>query len=156
MKIDNCAATIGSTSGRRNISRVMHFLLQHQVVPIYSVPRKPFSQASIEGQQLGVCPKVLAGPVILTASSQSISSCNGSTSPLSITLATRKPKCRQSCESFRPRVYFLRQVREDDRGRSTISVLNESLELDPSYVSYFVIAEWSLDTERLARIMHEI
>ena len=61
----------------------------------------------------------------------------------------QKPKCRQSCESFRPRVYFLRQVREDDRGRSTISVLNESLELDPSYVSYFVIAEWSLDTERL-------
>ena len=148
MKIDNCAATIGSTSGRRNISRVMHFLLQHQVVPIYSVPRKPFSQASIEGNNSVFARKFWRARHFdsLESVDQQLQWFNQST--LHYT-GYQKPKCRQSCESFRPRVYCLRQVREDDRGRSTISVLNESLELDPSYVSYFVIAEWSLDTERL-------
>ena len=67
----------------------MHFLLQHQVVPIYSVPRKPFSQASIEGNN-SVFARKFWRAVILTASSQSISSCNGSTSPLSITHGYQK------------------------------------------------------------------
>lgn len=49
VKVDNCLATIGSASGRRNISQVMYFLLKNQVIPIFAVPRKPFSQASIEG-----------------------------------------------------------------------------------------------------------
>ena len=49
MKIDNSLTTIGSASGKRNVSRVMKFLLEKQVVPIFTVPRKPFSQASIEG-----------------------------------------------------------------------------------------------------------
>ena len=48
-KVDNAAATIGSTSGKRNLSRAMVFLLEHEVCPIFSVPRRPFSQASIEG-----------------------------------------------------------------------------------------------------------
>ena len=126
----------------------MHFLLQHQVVPIYSVPRKPFSQASIEGNNSVFARKFWRARHFdsLESVDQQLQWFNQST--LHYT-GYQKPKCRQSCESFRPRVYFLRQVREDDRGRSTISVLNESLELDPSYVSYFVIAEWSLDTERL-------
>lgn len=47
VKVDNCLATIRSASGRRNISQVMYFLLENQVIPIFAVPRKPFSQASI-------------------------------------------------------------------------------------------------------------
>ncbi|KXB06966.1 hypothetical protein AKJ51_02375 [candidate division MSBL1 archaeon SCGC-AAA382A20] len=49
VKVDNAAATIGSMSGKRNVSRAMIFLLEKQIYPIFSVPRKPFSQASIEG-----------------------------------------------------------------------------------------------------------
>ncbi len=49
VKVDNCLATIGSASGKRNLSRAMKFLLVNQVIPIFAIPRKPFSQASIEG-----------------------------------------------------------------------------------------------------------
>jgi len=49
VKVDNCLAAIGSASGKRNLSRAMKFLLANQVIPIFAVPRKPFSQASIEG-----------------------------------------------------------------------------------------------------------
>ena len=38
-----------------------------------------------------------------------------------------------------------------NRGRSHhIDVLNEQIALPVSYVSYFVLAEWNLKTERLA------
>ena len=49
IKLDNAADSIGSRSGKRNISKVMAFLLASEVYPIFAVPRRPFSQASIEG-----------------------------------------------------------------------------------------------------------
>ncbi len=49
MKLDNSLAAIGSASGKRNASKAMRFLLENQVIPIFAVPRKPFFQASIEG-----------------------------------------------------------------------------------------------------------
>jgi hypothetical protein len=49
MKIDNCLATISSASGKRSIGKTMKFLLENQVIPIFTVLRKPRSQASIKG-----------------------------------------------------------------------------------------------------------
>lgn len=49
VKFDTCPATIGSASAQRTISRTVQFLLRRRIVPIFSVPRKPFSQAFIEG-----------------------------------------------------------------------------------------------------------
>ena len=49
IKLDNGLAFIGSASGKRNISRSMNFLLKNKIIPIFAVPRKPFTQASIEG-----------------------------------------------------------------------------------------------------------
>ena len=40
---------IGSASGKKNVSKAMKYLLQEQIIPIFAVPRKPFSQTSIEG-----------------------------------------------------------------------------------------------------------
>ena len=49
IKLDNGLTFIGSASGKRNISRSMSFLLKNNVIPVFAVPRKPFTQASIEG-----------------------------------------------------------------------------------------------------------
>jgi hypothetical protein len=49
LKVDNCLATNGSASGKRNLSKAMKYLIKKQANPIFAVPRKPFSQASIEG-----------------------------------------------------------------------------------------------------------
>ena len=49
IKLDNGLVFIGSASGKRNISRSMNFLLENNVIPVFAVPRKPFTQASIEG-----------------------------------------------------------------------------------------------------------
>ncbi len=62
------------------------------------------------------------------------------------------PPLRPSPPAFVPNVHFIRQVQEDpDRpGTGHIDVLNEQIALSVSYVSYFVLAEWNLKTERLA------
>jgi transposase len=49
VKVDNAMAMIGGRRGKRGLSRAMIFLLNRGVIPIFSVPRQPFSQASIEG-----------------------------------------------------------------------------------------------------------
>lgn len=49
VKMDNDLAFIGSASGKRSFSKVMIFLLQEKIIPVFTVPRKPWNQASIEG-----------------------------------------------------------------------------------------------------------
>ena len=44
LKVDNCLASVGSSSGKRTVSRFVKFLWNEQVNPIFAVPRKPFSR----------------------------------------------------------------------------------------------------------------
>ena len=62
----------------------------------------------------------------------------------------------QSCtyekeSAFIPRVYFIRQVQEDQATKDGyIDVLNEKVQLSSSYINYFVLAEWDVTNESLA------
>ena len=47
--MDNDFAMAGSSPWPRTISKVTLDYLKEQIIPIYSIPRRPFSQASIEG-----------------------------------------------------------------------------------------------------------
>jgi hypothetical protein len=151
VKVDNCLAVIGSASGKRNISKAMRFLLESQVIPIFAVPRKPFSQASIEGnnsvfsrrfwnkiefKDLHEVDKKLAW---FNRSSQKYT---GYQSP--------KEKSQRKT-NFIPRVYFIRQVKEDreQTGKAFIDILNQKVYLPESYINYFVLAEWILKVEKL-------
>ena len=51
-------------------------------------------------------------------------------------------------KEFSPRVYFIRQVKEEKK-QGYIDVLNEQIFLSPSYINYFVLAEWKLKEEQL-------
>lgn len=150
VKVDNCAATIGSASGKRSLSKFMHAMLLQQVIPVFSVPRKPFSQASIEGNNSVFARKfwntrtftslrqIDRHLVWFNASSRSYS---GYTPP-------KKP--RRLSKSFQPKVYFIRQVHEQaETGRGVIDVLNEEITLPKSYIQYFVLAEWDIRAAQL-------
>jgi len=151
LKVDNCGAAIGSGSAKRSLSRFVHFLLTRQILPVFSVPRKPFSQASIEGNN-----SVFARKFWNTQTFRSLRSLdrrlewfNASSQRYT---GYEPPPRRPSSAAFVPKVYFIRQVREDpDRpGTGHIDVLNDQIALPVSYVSYFVLAECNLKTERLA------
>lgn len=150
IKVDNAAATIGSKSGKRTISRVVHFLLCNQVIPIFAVPRKPFSQASIEGNNSVFARKFWNRRTFrsleeldttLVAFNEASRNYTGYRPPLPT--ATSK-------QTFVPKVYFIRQVRQTSESKDAfIDVLNETVALPKAYINYFVLAEWNLRTEIL-------
>ena len=151
VKVDNALTMIGSASGKRNVSRAMEFLLRHQVIPIFAVPRKPFSQASIEGNN-----SVFARNFWNRIEFKSIQEVDEklewfNQSSFRYT-GYQPPKGTIIKEgSFIPKIYFIRQVREDkDRtGRGFIDILNEEIFLPEPYISYFVLGEWNLNEELL-------
>lgn len=149
IKVDNALALIGSASGKRNISSSMFFLLNHHVVPIFAVPRKPFSQASIEGNN-SVFSRFFWNKHEFTSLKQidrelewfnkSSLRYTGYHHPSLSDLVNRS--------DFKPEVIFIRQVR-DQNGDGTIDILNEIIKLESQYINYFVLVRWSLQEEKL-------
>ncbi len=151
VKVDNCSATIGSVSGKRNVSKAMQFLLKNQVIPIFAVPRRPFSQASIEGNNSVFSRKFWNRIQFksLQEVDQKLEWFNLSSQRYT---GYRPPKQEKSNEKdFIPKTYFIRQVKQDTEqtDKAFIDVLNEKVSLPSSYTNYFVLAEWNLKEEQL-------
>ena len=151
IKVDNAAATIGTRFAKRTISGTVAFLLGRQVHPIFAVPRRPFSQASIEGNN-----SVFARKFWNRCKFESVADIDEQLewfNESSLRYTGYQPPTQQTGDkdkTFVPVVYFLRQVREQpDSGDATIEVLNEHIRLAASYVNYFVLAKWHLLDETL-------
>jgi transposase len=150
LKMDNAAATIGSSYYRRTISQVMEFLLGREVYPVFSVPRTPATQASIEGSN-----SVFVRKFWNQEQFQSIAHVDERLRVFNE--STRKylgyevsQNGSQKSGPFIPKAYFLRQVTEQKHGNGgSIDVLHEQVELPPEYIKYFVLAEWNLEEEKL-------
>ncbi len=151
IKVDNALAMIGSASGKRNISKAMKFLLKNQVVPIFAVPRKPFSQASIEGNN-SVFARKFYNRIDFKSVEEVDKKLEWFNKSSEQYLDYQKPK-RESRKKkkFIPRIYFIRQVKEDKEQTSKpfIDILNEKVFLSQSYINYFLLAEWNLKQEQL-------
>jgi len=151
MKTDNCLATIGSASGKRNISKAMKFLLENRVIPIFTVPKKPWSQASIEGNN-----SVFARKFWNRIQFSSVDEVDEKLEWFNLSsqryTGYQPPKINQRAkEDFVPKVYFIRQVKEDKEQtqKAFIDVLNETVSFPKSYINYFILAEWNLKEEIL-------
>lgn len=150
IKVDNAAAMIGSMSGKRSISRVMKFLWKHEVHPVYAVPRRPFTQASIEGSNSVFSRKFWNNQTF--ESEQNVDDRLEVFNEASRRYLGYEPPDQQdeTEKNFEPIAYFTRQVREqDETQKGTITVLNETIELPEAYINYFVLAEWNLNDEDL-------
>lgn len=152
MKVDNSLAIIGSASGKRNISKVMKFLLREQVMPIFAVPKRPFSQASIEGNN-----SVFARKFWNRIDFKSVEEVDEKLEWFNLSsqryLHYQPPKTKlKRKKNFIPKIYFIRQVKEDKEqtDKPFIDVLNEKVFLPKSYINYFVLAEWNLKQEQLS------
>jgi hypothetical protein len=148
IKVDNSLALIGSASGKRNISKAMDFLLKHEVYPIFSVPRKPFSQASIEGNNSVFSRKFWNR--ITFSSLEEIDEKLGWFNKASLRYTGYQPCSDEKNNAFIPKVYFIRQVKEDQATKDGyIDVLNEKVRTPSPYINYFVLAEWNVTDEHL-------
>jgi len=151
MKIDNSLAMIGSASGKRNISRVMAFLFKNQVIPIFTVPRKPFSQASMEGNNSVFSRKFYNKIEFKNLKEVDEKLKWFNLSSLRYTSYKQPKEEPREKKDFVYKIYFIRQVREDKEkdDKAFINILNEKVFLPKSYINYFVLAEWNLLKERL-------
>ena len=150
VKVDNCAATIGSASGKRNLSKAMLFLFANKIIPIFSVPRQPFSQASIEGNNSVFARKFWHKFAFRNPKDVDTKLAWFNDASLAYTQYRTPPPCA-AATSFVPKVYFLRQVKElAETNKAFIDVLHENIVLPASYINYFVLAEWNIETERLS------
>lgn len=151
LKVDNCGATIGSGSGQRTLSRFICFLLSEQVIPIFSVPRKPFSQASIEGNNSVFARKFWNRRAFTSRAHvrQQLEWFNAASERYSE--YCRPTSSGRAGVEFVPQVYFIRQVTADETGARSgfISILNEKISLPAAYINYFVLARWNLAQEIL-------
>lgn len=151
LKLDNGPAMIGSNKVRRTISRTARWLLARQVVPIYSVPKRPFSQASIEGSN-SLFSRKFWKQREFTSLEDIDEQLHWFNESIRRYHNYMPPKKRKKRRSFKPRIYFLRQVQESPQTpeAGSINVLNECIDLPASYIKYFVMAEWDLVAERLS------
>jgi len=152
LKVDNAAATIGSRSGKRNLSRVMNFLLSNQIVPIYAVPRRPFSQATVEGNNSVFSRKFWKSRTFQSVADvdEQLAWFNESSRLYTGYQPPAAPAAPKGPTTFIPRVYFLRQVRELENHAGGIEVLNEIIELPAAFIPFIVLAEWHLADETLS------
>jgi len=150
VKVDNAAAHIGSTSAKRSISRAMAFLFEMEVHPVYSVPRKPFTQASIEGNNSVFSRKFWNKREFSSVEEVEKKLEWFNASSMKYTGYSRPEDTDNKDEPFIPKAYFTRQVREtEDSGKGKIDVLNEKIVFPSEYVNYYVLAEWNLLEEKL-------
>jgi len=151
-KMDNGFAMAGSPSHPRVISKVPLWYLSKEIIPIYAVPRKPFSQASIEGNN-----SVFARNFWKRIEFKSVKEVdkklgwfNKSSEQYTGYLKPGKNPAERDSKKFIPKIYFTRQVSEDQKTkRGFIDVAREKILLPKSYVNYFVLAEWRLGREML-------
>lgn len=150
VKMDNGFAMAGSSSHKRVISKVPLWYLSQKIIPIYSVPRKPFSQASIEGNN-SVFSRKFWNRIDFKSVKEVDEKIEWFNKSSERYTGYEKPKKRKSSDKkFIPKIYFTRQVLEDQKSqKGFIDVLNEKIFLKKSYISYFVLAELDLDHEIL-------
>jgi len=151
VKMDNGFAMAGSPPHPRVISKAPLWLLKQCVVPIYAVPRKPFSQASIEGNNSvfsrNFWNKIQFDSVehvdrILPLFNNSSLRYTGYNS------IEKENDKENAILKFIPKICFIRQVIEKDQ-KAIIELVNEKVELPTDFINYFVFAEWDLLSESL-------
>lgn len=149
-KMDNGFAMAGAPAHPRIISKVPVWYLSQKIIPIYAVPRKPFSQASIEGNN-----SVFARNFWNRIEFKSLKEIDkklewfNKSSERYTGYEKPKPK-RKNKTKFIPRIYFTRQILEDQKlKKGFIDIAREKILLAKSYINYFVLAEWNLKKEIL-------
>ena len=150
IKMDNGFAMAGSSPHKRVVSKVPIWFLGQGIIPIYSVPRKPFSQASIEGNN-SVFSRKFWNRIDFKNVQEVTEKLEWFNKSSQKYLGYQSPKTKQNLKKeFTPKIYFIRQIREDKESqKGFINVSNEKVFLPKSYINYFVLAEWNLKEEML-------
>lgn len=150
-KMDNDLAFIGSNSAKRTISQTIKYLFDKKIIPIFTNPRSPWNNGSIEGSnsvfarnfwnkfEFGSIEDVDAKLKLFNQSSLEYSDYG------------QNEFEKKNNENFVPQIYFIRKVHEDQlkNNKGEINVLNEKMEPPCEYINLYTLSEWNLKTGML-------
>ncbi len=150
IKIDNSFASYGGGSQKRTLTKVILFYLKEKIFPLFGPPRKPWSQASIEGANSVFSRKFWKKFDFkdLKEVDQRLKDFNNS---YQWYLGYRPSKEELLIRSkFIPKIYFIRKIYQDPiTEKGYIDILNEKIFLPKSYLNFFTFSEWNLKEEIL-------
>jgi hypothetical protein len=150
VKLDNAASNTGSLYYQRTLGNVILHLLSHKIIPVFTAPRKPWNNGSVEGSN-SVFGRNFWQPNIFTSVDDiDLKLTFFNLSSLKHSLYESKCKPTVKNEKFVPRIYYIRKVEAIASGRQgCFSVANTTLFIHKKYINLFVLAEWNLKTENL-------
>ncbi|HEC96378.1 MAG TPA: hypothetical protein ENI59_01725 [Euryarchaeota archaeon] len=147
--MDNDFVFFGPSSKERFLSKVVLFLLLGNIIPIFTAPRKPWNQASIEGANSIFSRKFWnRGPFASVAEvDRQLAFFNLSYQRY---LNYQRPDSFKENDKFSYCVYFIRKIYQEPEGTSGyIQIGSKRIILDPSYINLFTLSKWDLEKEML-------
>ena len=151
IKMDNALTFIGSSSAKRTISKVVKFLLDKKIIPIFTNPYSPWNNGSIEGSN-SVFSRNFWSKFEFTSIAdvdEKLELFNKSS--LEYSDYEQNEFDNKQDKKFIPQIYFIRKVYESQRTKSKgeINILNEKIKLPGEYINLYTLSRWNLKTEML-------
>lgn len=149
VKIDNSFAVTGSGCQKRTLSKAIIFYLKEQIIPVFTPPRKPFSQASIEGSN-SVFARKFWNRIEFKDIQHIDERLEAFNKNYQWYLGYKPPQREQKKIDFIHKIYFIRKVYENpETGKGYIEIANEKVSIPKSYINFFTLSEWNLKEEIL-------
>lgn len=149
IKMDNGFAMAGSSSHSRVISKVPLWFLKQQIIPIFAPPKKPWSQASIEGSN-SVFSRKFWNRIDFESIQHVDERLEAFNKNYQWYLGYEPPERKSAKKNFIPKIYFIRKVYENpETEKGYIELSNTKISLPKSYINFFTLSEWNLKEEKL-------
>lgn len=149
VKMDNDFVFFGPSSKERFLSKVTLYLLLHNIIPIFTAPRRPWNQASIEGTN-----SVFSRKFWNRGHFSSVAEVDRGLADFNLSyqryLNYQRPDSFKENKDFSYRVYFIRKVyQEPEETSGYIQIGSKRIILDPAYIHLFTLSKWDLEKEVL-------
>jgi len=153
-KVDNGFGFAASSRWACTVGPMTRFLLQERVIPVFTAPRRPWNQASVEGANSVFGRKFWRRFRFRTVTEVDRRLVGFNAAYRAYTGYHAPPKRRRR-SPFTPIVYYIRKVQEQaGRRAGVVELANSKVMLPRAYINLFVLARWDLKRNRLA-ILHE-
>lgn len=166
MKLDNDAAFIGSGSAKKSLGKLIKFLLNLNVIPLFVPQSSPWALAKIEGSHSVFNKKVWTSKKFLTPQEidQELENYNQKLKEYKLRkfkIEIKNPKYLPPDFKLTPNlysrlknkrdkfIYFIRLVHEEN-GVSLINVLNQKIYLEEEYNNHYVFTKLNIEKEELS------
>ncbi|MEK7166792.1 MAG: hypothetical protein AAB732_00005 [Patescibacteria group bacterium] len=150
IKMDNDPAFIGSNSAKRTISQTIKFLFYKKVISIFTNPRNPWNNGSIEGSNSVFARNFWNKFEFNSTKDIDLKLKLFNQSSLEYSDYEQNKFQNKKNKSFIPQIYFIRKVQESQKnGKGEINILNDKINIPDEYINLYTLSQWNLKTETL-------